>query len=137
MRKDKLIKTQKAGGIILKEYNNTKQILLIYRKAHGDWTFPKGHCEEGETPERTVVREINEETGLNVEIVKKLPALEYIGRHLGNPVCINMFLLKPLTMQLKTESSGDELKWITIDNVVNRLSHQVQKNYFIEIKNLI
>ena len=36
------------------------------------YTFPGGRLEEGETPEEGTIREIKEEFGINVKVVKKL-----------------------------------------------------------------
>ena len=40
------------------------------------YTFPGGHLEEGETLEEGVIREIKEEFGINVKVVRKLYELE-------------------------------------------------------------
>ena len=40
------------------------------------YTFPGGHLEEGETLEEGVIREIKEEFGIHVKVVKKLYELE-------------------------------------------------------------
>ena len=46
---------------------------VIKRKDHQEYyTFPGGGLEEGETLEDGVIREIKEEFGINVEVVKKL-----------------------------------------------------------------
>jgi ADP-ribose pyrophosphatase YjhB (NUDIX family) len=46
--------------------------ILMVRRAHepyiGDWTFPAGFCEWEENPSETAVRELKEETGLDVKI---------------------------------------------------------------------
>lgn len=39
---------------------------MVIRQTNGDWGFPKGHMEQGETEEQTAVREISEEVGLSV-----------------------------------------------------------------------
>ena len=42
------------------------------------YTFPGGHLEKGETLEEGVIREIKEEFGINVKVIKKLYELENI-----------------------------------------------------------
>ena len=56
-----------AGAIIYTEMNVERQYLLI-RDFHGNYGFPKGHLEEGETEEEAAIREIREEVGLEVEL---------------------------------------------------------------------
>ncbi len=41
------------------------------------WQLPKGHIEEGETPEQTAVREVEEETGVTGRVLAPLPGVEY------------------------------------------------------------
>lgn len=50
-----------AGGIV---FNDQREILFIYRRGH--WDLPKGKIDPGETREEAAVREIQEETGLEV-----------------------------------------------------------------------
>jgi len=56
-----------AGAII----ETDGRILLVRRKYPpyiGDWCFPAGFMEYGETPEQCCVRELKEETGLDVTL---------------------------------------------------------------------
>ena len=50
-----------AGGVV---FNEKGEVLLIFRLK--TWDLPKGKIDKGETPEIAAVREIQEETGLNV-----------------------------------------------------------------------
>ena len=43
---------------------------LLIQSLSGEWGFPKGHVEPGETDCETALREIREETGLSVELLK-------------------------------------------------------------------
>ena len=57
-----------AGGIVMKD----GKFVSIVRKGIPD--LPKGHVEQGETPEEAALREVEEETGIgNLKIVKALP----------------------------------------------------------------
>jgi 8-oxo-dGTP pyrophosphatase MutT (NUDIX family) len=50
-----------AGGVV---FNAKGEVLMIYRLK--TWDLPKGKIDKGETPEIAAVREIQEETGLDV-----------------------------------------------------------------------
>lgn len=59
--------------------NEAGEILLARRNqpdfpdVHNKWEFPGGGLEFGEEPEEALLREIKEETGLDVKIVRILP----------------------------------------------------------------
>ena len=58
-----------AGGIVVK---GGKFVSIV---RHGIPDLPKGHIEQGETPEAAALREVEEETGIgNLQIVKELPS---------------------------------------------------------------
>lgn len=49
-----------AGGLVKNQYG---EYLFIYR--NGYWDLPKGKSEQGETPEQSALREVQEETGVH------------------------------------------------------------------------
>jgi mutator protein MutT len=57
-----------------------QRYLLIRRADHlpkgGHWCFPGGHLEPGETSRQAVVRELAEETGLHVRILRRLGSVQ-------------------------------------------------------------
>ena len=55
-----MTQVNKAGCILINP--NTNQVGLIYRSKHDDYSFPKGHQEEGETVMECAIRETIEET---------------------------------------------------------------------------
>lgn len=59
-----------AAGAIIKQ--NGKILMLDRLSIPLGWACPAGHIEEGETPEETLIREIKEETNLNVNKYKLL-----------------------------------------------------------------
>lgn len=54
-----------AGGCI---FNKNGEVLLQKRADCNKWGFPGGAIELGETPEMAAIREVKEETGLDVEV---------------------------------------------------------------------
>lgn len=61
---------QAVLGIIFSE--NRQQVLLILRRDVDVWVLPGGGVDLGEEPEAAVIREVFEETGLRVSIVRKV-----------------------------------------------------------------
>jgi 8-oxo-dGTP pyrophosphatase MutT (NUDIX family) len=56
-----------ATGYVVRE----GKTLLLYHKKLQMWLPPGGHIEEGELPDEAVLREVKEETGLDVEILPR------------------------------------------------------------------
>jgi 8-oxo-dGTP pyrophosphatase MutT (NUDIX family) len=52
-----------SGGVIYRRTSNAIEILLI-KDSYGNWGFPKGHVEAGESSQEAALRECREETGL-------------------------------------------------------------------------
>jgi len=53
-----------AGAVLFNDIGSSRQYLLL-RYPAGHWDFPKGNVEKGESEGQTVLREVNEETGLD------------------------------------------------------------------------
>ncbi len=69
-----------AGGVVLSEPAPGARVALVARRsARGDlqWTLPKGTQEAGETITETALREVREETGLQVELLAELDTIDY------------------------------------------------------------
>lgn len=55
------------GVIPLRQLEEGWQVLLVQHTKGNYWSFPKGHPEKGEEPLDTAVRELKEETGLEID----------------------------------------------------------------------
>lgn len=131
-------KTMKAGGIIITKEKGQKYILIIYRIEQKDYTFPKGHKEHGESAEETAIREIKEETGLEVKGGEEL--LDFVYSDPMNPngnIC-KMFLFRAQSkVELKPENSEEVPQWVKINEIKEKFTYQNLKDYFDLIKNNI
>lgn len=65
-RNSNMLYEKSCGGVIYRKSHGNIEILLIKHVNSGHWSFPKGHVEDGETEEETAIREIKEETGIEV-----------------------------------------------------------------------
>ncbi|MCR5033615.1 MAG: NUDIX domain-containing protein [Lachnospiraceae bacterium] len=61
-------KIEKSCGAIVYTRRNGVFYYLLVREKRGTYSFPKGHMEEGETEHQTALREIREETGLELSL---------------------------------------------------------------------
>ena len=57
-----------CGAVVYCQKDNDIKYLLVCEHG-GFWVFPKGHMEEGEFEHETALREVKEETGLDVTFV--------------------------------------------------------------------
>lgn len=127
---------QKAGAIIIRKQEEKEiEVLLFYHHRQKDWTFPKGHQESGESLEECMHREVREETGLQIRILKELPPLTYTDAN-EHAVFVQMSLVTPLEKgaSLHLEHDGDRLEWVPLSETVERLSYQNLKEYFKHVQ---
>lgn len=64
-----------CGAVVINRENGETRYLLIANPS-GIWGFPKGHMEAGETERETALREIKEETGLDVQFLGNFRAAD-------------------------------------------------------------
>ena len=51
-----------CGAVLVRQAGHGWQTLML--RAYRNWDFPKGLCEDGETPKQAALREVGEETGI-------------------------------------------------------------------------
>ena len=63
-----MIKREISAGAIVCTLADNKILYLVIKDNNGNYGFPKGHLEENETMEQAAIREIKEETGIEVKL---------------------------------------------------------------------
>jgi len=73
----KVHKLHLAGCVIL---DDKGKVLLLHRNtpARVQWETPGGKIDSGETPKECAIREIKEELGVNVKIIKQLGHKDFV-----------------------------------------------------------
>ncbi|MDN6486087.1 NUDIX hydrolase [Ancrocorticia populi] len=66
-----------AGGIVWRRRGRRLEVVLIHRPRYDDWSFPKGKIKENEDLRTCAIREITEETQLNVALSRPAGTIRY------------------------------------------------------------
>jgi 8-oxo-dGTP diphosphatase len=103
-----------AGGIVVRrDEDGLARVAVVWRSERGDWTFPKGKLDAGETYERAACREVEEETGLSCATTRFVGTTEYQHRK-GRPKVVAYFLMTPSAGTFAPNAEVDELAWCTV-----------------------
>ena len=123
----------------------TNKILLIKRGTivfRGFWALPGGKVDARETVEEAVVREVREETGLKVKIVRKIGEYHEIGINNGieydyYPTC---FLVKPVEGKIRRQKGEiEQIKLFDFDKIPDKLAfkHLAMIKDYKQIKSIL
>jgi 8-oxo-dGTP diphosphatase len=102
-----------AQGVILRE-NPRKQVLLSIRSDLFGWELPGGTLEKNEAPSQAVVREIHEETGLEID------PFESVGvwiRRGFRPHTAHVFLCRVIGGVERPSRETPRLKWFDVEDL--------------------
>ncbi|GAB3815482.1 NUDIX hydrolase [Pontibacter rugosus] len=118
--KDQFKIVKAAGGLVIKD----GKILMMYRL--GVWDLPKGKLEKKEEVEAGALREVEEECGIQVEVLDKLPKTWHSYAFKGKKIlkktswflmnCTDDSLMKP-----QAEEFIEEVRWMTPEEVLEVL----------------
>ena len=124
-----------AGGFVLAQDGSLRVALMGRETRSGriDWCGPKGHPEGEENHEQAAIREIAEETGLEVEIIERLGDIKYefsAGNKLISKT-VHHFLMRQvggfLTVENDPQQEAVDVQWFAIDNLQETLAHENER----------
>ncbi len=109
-----------TGAIIV----HNGKMLLEKRKndpGKGRWSVPGGVVELGENVTQTIIREVKEETGLDVAEPEHIDVVDQITRDEGGRIKYHFVIIDYLVNlkggTLKAASDADALEWVSLDDV--------------------
>jgi 8-oxo-dGTP pyrophosphatase MutT (NUDIX family) len=120
-----------AGGIAVKVEEGIAYVACIARRNRAgrlEWCLPKGHIEQGETPEQAAVREVCEETGISADIIQPLGVIDYwfTGDDRRIHKVVHHYLMEATGGDITTENDPDHeaelAQWIPIAELPTRLA---------------
>jgi 8-oxo-dGTP pyrophosphatase MutT (NUDIX family)/RimJ/RimL family protein N-acetyltransferase len=123
-----LIYEKSCGAVINRNKYGMKEFLLVKSKDDEHWGFPKGHMEENENEVDTALREVYEETGLDIKIMDKFRVeTEYfVSAYVLKKVIYFIGIPKDTKVKIQTEEIGD-YKWLSYEEAMKVLTYESSK----------
>ncbi len=125
MKKDK-----SYGAIVI---NDNNEVLLV-KHNKGHWGLPKGHKEGKETDKEAAIREVKEETNVDINIVSDLSFTEnyIIDNKIDKDVIY--FVAKPISSNLiNQEIEISEVKYIPYGKVIDIIDYDDSKIFWNKV----
>jgi len=134
-----------AGGLVI-DATGTKGLLIGRRDLKDQsrerllWSLPKGHIEEGETPEQAAIREVQEETGIESEIARELGVIDFWFMAGGKRIhkTVHHYLFKETGGHLAPQiTEVDDVGWFPLNEIVELLAYPDEKKLIAKSGELV
>ncbi|WP_017185110.1 NUDIX hydrolase [Alkalibacillus haloalkaliphilus] len=111
-----------CGGIVEDEHGN----ILLVKEHHGGWVFPGGQVEIGENLEDGVIREVKEESGIDVVVSRLVGVYSNTGVHKWYDGVTDVptkvmfdFVCEPIGGELTTSEETTDSRWVPKNDVLD------------------
>ncbi|MBI2099971.1 MAG: NUDIX hydrolase [Candidatus Vogelbacteria bacterium] len=111
-----------CAGVVIQQIENNPRVLLLQRISGGEewWTFPGGGQEAGESTERCLAREFQEELGRSAQVMRHL--FSRLGRGAkGQLINLHVFLVALVGVGYDVKFNGEHcgFAWMSRQDVAN------------------
>ena len=122
MSSDSVIRA--AGGVVLRNTAaGEREVLIVHRPKYDDWSLPKGKADDGERPEQTALREVEEETGLRCRLGTEVGKTRYRDSQ-GRSKVVRYWLMEPEADDpFVPNREVDAVRWCSFDDAQAALSY--------------
>jgi 8-oxo-dGTP diphosphatase len=113
-----------AGGVVWRHDDGDAgfEVLLVHRPRYDDWSLPKGKLDAGEASMDAARREVNEETGFEVELGDELTATRYRDNK-GRRKTVRYWEMQAVGGAFVANHETDEARWMTLDDARATLTY--------------
>jgi 8-oxo-dGTP pyrophosphatase MutT (NUDIX family) len=124
---------QAAGGMIVRRApDGLVQVALVHRPLRGDWSFPKGKREPGESLEECAIREVAEETGFTCVLGPFVGHTEYRDRRDRTKV-VAYWVMETRFGRFAPGNEVDELRWVDLAGAGQLLTYPRDRELLIAL----
>ena len=124
-------KEKSCGAIVI---NKNNKILLVHHNA-GHWDFPKGHIENRETEEQSAIREVKEETNIDIIINNKYRYTTSYSPKENVMKEVVYFLAQNIDEDKNPQlEEVSEVKWFTFEEAMNTITYENSKEILNKLK---
>lgn len=124
------MKYEKSCGAIVVDDG---KVLLVKHNA-GHWDFPKGHVEEGETEFETAIREVKEETNIDIKIEKENKYISEYSPKENVMKTVIYFIGEKVGGEDKPQiEEVSDVEWVDVNKAVERITHQRSKEIMMQV----
>lgn len=133
------VKYEKScGAIVFRKFHGNTEILLVKHIGGGHWSFPKGHVENDETEVDTAIREIKEETGLDVIVDTTFRKIVTYSPKRDTQKDVVYFVAKAKNYDFSPqEEEISEIRWVELSRAVQMLSYDNDKQLVMQAKPIL
>lgn len=124
-----VVHMESAGGVVFRETARGVEVVLCGVRTPRMWRLPKGTPDPGETREETALREVCEETGLEVELLDTIGSIEYeFARPGDGATChktVHFYLMAPTGGDLSLhDNEFDVAEWFALGDALESLTYK-------------
>jgi 8-oxo-dGTP pyrophosphatase MutT (NUDIX family) len=125
---------RQAGAITVRKNGAATEVFIVRAKKNpGDWIFPKGHIEPGESAPQAAVRELLEEGGV---IGRAEDLIGVSNLQIGSKeVEVTYFLVR--FKALGTAAEEREARWVTFDVAASLLTYDDARRFLGIVKRMV
>src|SRR2546421_7956346 len=123
------------------QYSNMSvEVVLVGRSHSGIWALPKGTPESGETFEQVAVREVQEETGLQVRLIAYIGNISYsfVRDQVRYQKQVRHFLFEAIGGDTALhDHEYDVVEWFSFAEASRRLTYQNEVNILYQAEEVL
>ena len=115
-------KIRAAGAVVLRGSGADLEVLTIHRNRYDDWSLPKGKGKVAELTPATAVREVREETGVEVRLGMRLPRIGYNVQR--GPKTVDYWRADIVAEHgFEPGAEVDKVRWLPIAKAMARMTY--------------